>query len=357
MDTNIYYIPEHKAVSITSNFDEEKKLMDLGVDPKIEYVPITISDFSKYVIRGIGFTKVDNTYFQTIKSVFSDFKFNSLAFHNSTIDLSSITIDVRELFIGEKSKMDISAKNFKNLEEITFLSVKTFKGKVLDQFVTVNKAVLWDSTKTSALTEMFPNLKELTINKGGLMELDLRNNKNLERLDIHLCSKLEKILLPDNHKLNEVLIENCKNLDLSNLPSSVTRVWPPRKEKIEKKSSDVNLESTGNKHIDSLILDLKKNMEDYMNENNPSYTQDDVNECVLLISNYVVKVLGSKSKEEAIEIVKSTVLKLNNLNEKCDYSLIETNEREQIAEIIILAGHEKGYNTVDEDITEEWREW
>ena len=356
MDTNIYYIPEHKAVSITSNFAEEKKWMDLGVNPKIEYIPMTISDFSKYEIRGIGFTKVDNNYFQTIKSLFSDFNFNSVAFHNSTVDLSDVIIDVRELFIGEKSKIDISVKNFKNLEEVTFLSVKTFKGKILDQFDTVKKAIFWDSTKTYALAEMFPNIKELTVNKGSLTELDLRNNKNLEKLEVHLCSKLEKILLPDDHKLNDIFIENCKNLDISNLPS-VARVWPQRKDNVEKKSSGVNLKSTGNKHLDSLIIDLKKNMEDYMHENAPSYTQDDVNECISLLSDYVVKVLASDSRDKAMEIVKSTILKLNNLNEKCDYSLIETNEREQIAEIIILAGHEKGYNSIDEDITEEWREW
>jgi hypothetical protein len=56
-------------------------------------------------------------------------------------------------------------------------------------------------------------------------------------------------------------------------------------------------------------------------------------------------------------IVKSTVLKLNALNEKCDLSLIETNEREQITEIIILASHKMKYNSLNEDITEEWREW
>jgi hypothetical protein len=55
-------------------------------------------------------------------------------------------------------------------------------------------------------------------------------------------------------------------------------------------------------------------------------------------------------------IVKSTVLKLNALNEKCDLSLIETNEREQITEIII-ASHKMKYNSLNEDITEEWREW
>ena len=356
MDTNIYYIPEHKAVSITSNFDEEKKWMDLGVNPKIEYIPMTISDFSKYEIRGIGFTKVDNSYFQTIKSIFSDFNFNSVAFHNSTVDLSNITINVRELFIGEKSKIDISAKNFRNLEEVTFLSIKSFKGKILDQFDTIKKAVLWDSTKTSSFPEMFPNLIELTINKGGLTELDLRNNKHIEKLDVHYCTKLEKILLPDDHKLNDVFIENCKNLDISNLPS-LARVWPKRKEKTEEKFSDVNLKSTGNKHLDSLIIELKKNIEDYMHENDPSYTQDDVNLCIVTLFDYVIKVFATGSKDEGMKIVKSTILKLNELNEKCDYSLIETNEREQIAEIIILAGSEMGYNSIDDDITEEWREW
>lgn len=36
--------------------------------------------------------------------------------------------------------------------------------------------------------------------------------------------------------------------------------------------------------------------------------------------------------------------------------LIETNEREQIAEIIILAPSIMGYNSSPKDITEKWRE-
>lgn len=62
-----------------------------------------------------------------------------------------------------------------------------------------------------------------------ILELDLRNNKDIERLDIHLCSKLEHILLVENHNLKKVLIENCKNLDVSNLPEAITSISPPRK--------------------------------------------------------------------------------------------------------------------------------
>ncbi|MDQ1161520.1 hypothetical protein QE422_001888 [Chryseobacterium sp. SORGH_AS 447] len=115
--------------------------------------------------------------------------------------------------------------------------------------------------------------------------------------------------------------------------------------------------STGDKEIDNLIVKLKKSMENYMKEANPSYSQKDVNECVSLLSNFVINIFKTHSKDEALLIVKSTVLKLNALNERCDHSLIETNEREQIAEIIILASHKMKYNSLNEDITEKWREW
>lgn len=115
--------------------------------------------------------------------------------------------------------------------------------------------------------------------------------------------------------------------------------------------------STGDKEIDNLINKLKKSMEDYMKEANPSYSQKDVDECAFLLSDYTINIFKTHSKEEAMPIVKSTILKLNTLNNRCKGSLIETGEREQIAEIIILAGHKMKYNSMDEDITEEWREW
>jgi len=117
------------------------------------------------------------------------------------------------------------------------------------------------------------------------------------------------------------------------------------------------MKSTGDKEINNLITILIKSMEDYMKQGNPSYTQNEINECAELLSDYSTAIFKTHSKEEAIPIVKSTVLKLNTLNEKCNFSLIETNEREQIIEILILVGNKMKYNSIDEDITQEWREW
>ena len=75
-----------------------------------------------------------------------------------------------------------------------------------------------------------------------------------------------------------------------------------------------------------------------------------------LLDDYLRELLDANSREEGMKIVKKTVLALNELNENCGGELIETDQREDIAEIIIVAGNLKGFNGLDEDITEEWRE-
>ena len=102
---------------------------------------------------------------------------------------------------------------------------------------------------------------------------------------------------------------------------------------------------------------LKKSMLDYMKTGQPLYSKSDVEKCVLILENYVAEIEKTNSKQEAMNIVKTTVLKLNDLNRNTKSEIIETAEREQIANIIISATHQKGYNSMDEDITEEWREW
>jgi hypothetical protein len=115
--------------------------------------------------------------------------------------------------------------------------------------------------------------------------------------------------------------------------------------------------ATAPKDLNKLLGDLKTSMISYMQTAQPSYTMDDINSCETILNQYLVDMLTSKNKKAGMKIVKKTILTLNKLNSKTQETLIETGEREQIAEIIILASSRKGYNSVDEDITEEWREW
>jgi len=70
-------------------------------------------------------------------------------------------------------------------------------------------------------------------------------------------------------------------------------------------------------------------------------------------SEYAMK---SKSKEDYLCLVKDFVIELNKLNEKADFTLIETDEREQIYLFIENVSKKLGY-IFDYDITEEEREW
>ncbi|WP_426329172.1 hypothetical protein [Pedobacter sp. R-06] len=111
------------------------------------------------------------------------------------------------------------------------------------------------------------------------------------------------------------------------------------------------------KDLNKLLGDLKTSMISYLQTAKPSYTMDDINSCETILKQYLADMLTSKNKKAGMKIVKKTILTLNKLNSKTQETLIETGEREQIAEIIILAASRKGYNSVDEDITEEWRQW
>ena len=111
------------------------------------------------------------------------------------------------------------------------------------------------------------------------------------------------------------------------------------------------------KTINELKIDLRKSMIDYIKTGDANYNEKDVKKCISIIDKFLIDIKNSKSKEDGLLIVKNTVLQLNNINKKTNFSLIETMERENVAEIINLAGYEKGYNSKDEDITEQWREW
>ena len=98
-------------------------------------------------------------------------------------------------------------------------------------------------------------------------------------------------------------------------------------------------------------------MIDFIEPGVTSYNEKDVEICIELIDDFIIKIEKIESKKEAMKLVEKTVVALNKINERCNYELIETEQREDIAEIIILSGNLKGFNERDEDITEEWREW
>jgi hypothetical protein len=58
-----------------------------------------------------------------------------------------------------------------------------------------------------------------------------------------------------------------------------------------------------------------------------------------------------------MKAVKTAVVKLNRLNEQCYGCLIETDQREQLCELIISAAKRAGLVSTVYDITEEWRDW
>lgn len=109
--------------------------------------------------------------------------------------------------------------------------------------------------------------------------------------------------------------------------------------------------------VDKMVV---ASMLSYMEEDEEcGYTSDNVKACKVLLDGYldVLKTMKAPSDDEIMQQVKNVVLSLNELNEKADYALIETDQREVIWEIIQTSAVDCGLQEYEDDITEEWREW
>ena len=126
----------------------------------------------------------------------------------------------------------------------------------------------------------------------------------------------------------------------------------------------MNLQQYKEKKFEKII----SSMVEYMNLEGESdedlgdcgYTQDEIDACVKILDDYIDELieLGDNSSEDAIMAsVKKVVLALNELNERADYSLIETDQREYLCPFIQDAAINAGLPLTPVDITEEWRMW
>jgi len=141
----------------------------------------------------------------------------------------------------------------------------------------------------------------------------------------------------------------------------VSEKWIENREMITRMKED-NEETTSNagfrKYVEQVEETLIVPMTEFM-EDGGDFTKEDIAECKALMLKYLNALADMKevSDEAIMEEVKTLVLALNDLNEKTDYSMIETGEREAICEIIQNSAIERGLSDYDDDITGEWRDW
>ena len=117
--------------------------------------------------------------------------------------------------------------------------------------------------------------------------------------------------------------------------------------------------------------DILKSMEDYLyidfdtgerseSANDVGYAQADIDECGRILDRYIdnlISIEKTKSDEQILMCVKSVIDDLNDLNERCNGSIIETDQREELVPYILNAASIAGLVIGEEDITAKWREW
>lgn len=98
--------------------------------------------------------------------------------------------------------------------------------------------------------------------------------------------------------------------------------------------------------------------DDFIDE--PCCTRADVCACGNILENYIdnlITVSKSPTDEAILKFVEKTVKKLNKLNEKCEYELIEATQSDDICDLIHNAAVEAGLCDIPDNVADEWRDF
>ncbi len=99
-------------------------------------------------------------------------------------------------------------------------------------------------------------------------------------------------------------------------------------------------------------------IDSYIDE--PCCTYSDIDTCGNILENYIgnlTTISKDPDDERIMALVEKTVKKLNKLNEKCEYELIEAVQGDDICEFIHNAAVEAGLVEHGENVADEWRDF
>ncbi len=98
-------------------------------------------------------------------------------------------------------------------------------------------------------------------------------------------------------------------------------------------------------------------MREYMREVEVSYAEAQVVACEAILTSFLERMDAAADRAAGLDLVRDAVLALNELNDHCGGELIETDQREDLCEVLLRAGALRGFHDADDDVTEEWRNW
>lgn len=160
--------------------------------------------------------------------------------------------------------------------------------------------------------------------------------------DVSPCIELEHIAFTNKKHYSHRLKEGPR---VNDRPTFIARAIPANTESV---SQAVNPK-------EHLLPTQEWRMR--MDEGDDEFTEENIAATETVLRGYTdgLSCFQEPSEKQIIQEVKKVVLRLNALNEEYDF-FIETLEREELQDFIMEKAQQVGLE-IDEDITEEWREW
>jgi len=213
MDTKIY-LDKSGGLLITTRFSEWENNMRLGIFPQQHFLLIdTFALKSNHIIlKSVSFDKVPLKDFVTINNYLKYIEFDEVAIHECNL-INVQLPNCKHLILGIKVKLNLSNEILLSIQKITFLSLKTFRGKILNDLNNIKDLIVWDDIGfINELLKKIPYIEILQLFKTNLETLDISLNHHLCLLELYNSKKLKRLEFTKDNMPNKISFEMCPNL-------------------------------------------------------------------------------------------------------------------------------------------------
>lgn len=209
-----YYITKYDdgiGLFVTSRTDYWQERCRLRISPSLGEEIAHLKDVKGQTVV-LGFDQIDSKVFNGVVEEVSTLNtIKELAIHNSKIHVDfTATLSIDHLYIGEKVALDLHASQIES-KEVTFLNLKTFKGRVLSKFPATESLTVWyDRDNINKLIESFYNVQKLVVTHCNVEMLDLGLLSRLTVINLAYCRNLTKINVLEKHSLEIITVQTSK---------------------------------------------------------------------------------------------------------------------------------------------------
>jgi len=198
---------------VTGRYEFWLNKVKLNISPPLGTEIFSLEDEIEADSINLGFDFIEAKDFEDVlRKMMNKRTINDMGIHDCNLNIKSdFCLTLNHLYIGNNVNINMTLWNI-IVNEVTFLSLKTFKGCFPPSIPSVRELTIWDDKNgVNEYLKVFSNISKLSLTNSNIEVLDLKLVLKLKEAHLAYCRKLKNVEVNEKNEIVKIIVKHCKN--------------------------------------------------------------------------------------------------------------------------------------------------